>query len=123
MFYKIKLILVVCIACMFTYCSKNATLKTNIKVKILAIERTKCCDIHIRSTINKLHENITEHGHCWSSFSNTPSLAIDSFSCMGPLEKKKDFVETITTNPTTLHIRPYVISNGCIIYGETKTID
>ena len=64
----------------------------------------------------------SQHGHCYSSTNNLPSVG-ESRTSLGQRSSTGNFVSTLTNlSPnTTYYVRGYVEKGGEIIYGTTQT--
>jgi len=119
---KYSKICAIILICTIIACTKEIEFKNDISVSIVSVS-TNDNQIYLHSSVNKKSNEIEEHGHCWSNEISEPILELASYSTLGPLTDTTEFEEVINTYMKKVYVRPFVIINNHIVYGETKVAD
>lgn len=67
--------------------------------------------------------SVTQHGHCWSSETTTPTIEGDTKSSLGSKDSTGDYVSQLVSLSlnTSYYVRAYAINEIGIAYGEPYT--
>jgi len=117
-----RLLFISILAILIIGCRKEDKIYEKIIVSTEKLEK-KEGSLYVKSKVNIQSNEITEHGHCWSSEYTEPNIEISSFTSLGPLKGTKEFEENIKLPLNEkLYLRAFVIIDSYIVYGKTHVV-